>query len=114
MENVLNKEKLEESLVKNWPQFFDRTKLMACVVQNVRNNLSSFSYTHGEFIQPKIQISLSRFSWEAAGFLVWVEFVLPVPDGVANGTVELLFAHTGKITQTNISGNIKKKKLNHV
>ncbi len=43
-----------------------------------------------------MKFSLSRFAIRPGHFEVWVEFVVPVPEGVLAGTTELLLPFHGE------------------
>lgn len=98
--------KLEELLVANWTKFLDSKKIMAFVLQTVRDRSDSFVEikNSGQKI-PNIQVMLSRFQIVADGFIVWVEFKVPLDKKFASGTTEFHLTNTGNITHLQTLGN---------
>ena len=85
---VLNKEKLEEILQKQWTDFLDHIRFMRLVMEDVRD--TQFKEIRQESIPPvfvkfsvtKVNIlNLSDYHLE-----LWVEFSIPKEDGVVIGT----------------------------
>lgn len=96
MENLIQVGKLEELLVARWAHFVDARRLMAFVMACVRDAHLPHSI-ETEVPVKGVQISISRFEWTQPGFLIWVDFSIPVGEGqVAVGTAELVLAPNGE------------------
>jgi hypothetical protein len=107
LQNALKKEKLEELLVANWTQFIDSSKLMAFVLQKVQKNQNQFAIINGKKSPTGMRITISHFYPSVAGFVFWVEFIIPLEiNKTAEGTMELSLSHTGNITHIKTLGNI--------
>jgi len=93
--NIVNKEKLENLLLANWPTFLDHKSLLELTTTYIQNNNSYFK----ELSTPpkKLQnnkIHISRFSLVKNGFLIWLEFYVHVQEYVYTGTSEFLLGGT--------------------
>lgn len=112
MDRIINIEKLEELLVANWTQFVDSAKLLGYVLQTVQKQKDKFAYIADTKIKAKgAQIMLSRFSLVPNGFIIWIEFHVPVPGSqAAVGTTELYLTNTGSLTHIQTLGNIYSEK----
>lgn len=97
MKKLFDREKMEELLVANWSQFVSYRELLALTLEAAKIKKEEIKGS---------RISLSRFSPENQGFVVWVEFSFQLQPSVVEGTLEFLIAHDGRITQTDIVGNI--------
>ena len=108
LKNILKENKLEELLVANWTQFLDSSKLMGYVLQNVRDRIDSFAVVPQTGIKQKgVQITLSRFQIVPTGFIVWVEFTVPMAmNQLAVGTTELHLTNTGNISHIQTIGSL--------
>ena len=106
---VLNKDGLESVLLQNWSKFSDTTKLMAFVLQQVRDHewiVAKEETPQGS--TRSISLSLSRCSWVEHGFEVWVEFTVPIDKGIAIGTVEAIIRDGGEVHPLDITGVLFK------
>ena len=103
---MIQKEKLEELLVKNWAKFLDSKKLLAKVLQDANAATPTFSIVKSAKAPEKnaIQISISRFQLADAGFLIWTEFVIPRDTGTHIGTAEYQLLNTGELGLRQIMG----------
>lgn len=108
LSDALNKDKFEENLVANWTKFIDGSKLLAYVLQNVKNNTNNFGNISNSSMPVKgVSITISRFHWINQGFIIWVEFNVPLSStNMAEGTMELLLSHAGVINHIRTIGNI--------
>lgn len=108
LKKVLKEDKLEELLVANWTKFLDSGKIMGYVLQVVQANLNNLAVIPSTDMRPKgVQITLSRFHWTMSGFLIWVEFNVPVAiNKLAEGTVELHLSSNGTLSYTQVLGNL--------
>jgi hypothetical protein len=107
MKNILKTDKLEKLLVASWTQFLDSSKLMAFILKNTRDHIEHLAYVPSEWKRKNIQISISRFQLNATGFIIWVEFSVPLENNqVAVGTTELHLANTGIFTHLKTLGNL--------
>jgi hypothetical protein len=116
MKDVLKEDKLEELLVANWTKFLNSSKLMAFALQNARDRLQSFAIIPSTDVRNKgVQVTLSRFQIVPTGFILWVEFNVPIEtDSVAVGTTELHLSNTGDIKHIQTLGNLYRKDSNNV
>ena len=108
LNTLVDTEKLEELLVAKWTQFIDTSKLLDFVTENINKHRNSLGIIYDTSIKMKgKQIMLSRFQLTAQGFLVWVEFVIPIEkQGMAIGTTELLISTNGIVSHIQTLGNI--------
>jgi hypothetical protein len=111
LQNALDKDKFEEFLIANWSQFLNSSKLLAYVIQNVKNNTNNFGIISASTISLKSNfITISRFDWKPQGFILWVEFNIPLTtDKTAEGTMEILLSNDGILSQIQTIGNIHSK-----
>lgn len=104
---MINKEKLEELLVRNWTKFLDTKKIMVKTLQDVNISTDKFNYCKDEK-QPAnnttTQIGLSRFCLTESGFIIWIEFVVPNYNYISVGTIEYIIYHNGSIELKQIMG----------
>lgn len=109
--NAFDKDKFEEFLIANWSQFLNSSKLLAYVIQNVKNNTNNFRIISASTISLKSNfITISRFDWKPQGFILWVEFNIALDaDKTAEGTMEILLYHDGSLSQIQTLGNIHSK-----
>ncbi|MFX5761019.1 hypothetical protein ABTE44_20015, partial [Acinetobacter baumannii] len=80
-----------ELLIANWTMFINPRRMIAYVMQSVRD--ASLPRVKTDEVKKKgVQVTISRFEFSEAGFVVWADFSIPLNDGeVAVGTTELLF-----------------------
>lgn len=106
--NIFDADKLEKILVANWTHFLDSSKLMAYVLQKIQENASSLDIISPEKIKNKgVKMTLSRFSLNPHGFIIWVEFNAPLaPNNYVEGTMELLLDLQGQFNFMSMNGNI--------
>lgn len=111
--NIFKEEKLEELLVANWTHFLESSKLLAFVLQTVQANKNRLAIiSDSEIKQKGMSITLSRFHWTKNGFLLWIEFNIPLASNqMAAGTMELILSHNGSITHNQTMGNIYCKNI---
>jgi len=107
LNELINKEKLEELLIAKWSQFINVSKLFEFIETNVKKRKNSFGIINDTTVKMKgKQLMLSRFQLTAQGFLIWVEFTVPVDAGIATGTTELLITTKGIVSHVQTLGNI--------
>lgn len=107
VKDVLKEDKLEELLVANWTKFLDSSKVMAFCLRTVRDRIKTLAPVPAtELRQRGTQITLSRFQIVADGFIMWVEFTVPIDDKTAVGTTELFLTNTGEISHIHTLGNL--------
>lgn len=108
LKDCFSEEKLEELLVANWTHFLNSSKLLAFVLQNVKENINRLAIISSSEIKPKgVSLTLSRCCWISTGFTLWVEFHIPIATNkMAEGTMELHLSCKGSITHVNTLGNI--------
>lgn len=108
LRNVFKEDKFEEILVANWTHFLDSSKLLAFVLQNVRTNINNLGIIPSAEIKPKgVSITISRCYWTPKGFILWIEFNIPIEiRKMSEGTMELLLSIDGNISYINVLGNL--------
>lgn len=102
---MLQLEKLETLLLKNWTSFIELKPFTAYILSLVSK--AEFHTVTSDNNYSGIQIKLSRFYWDDGGFVVWVSFVVPKHDGHAVGTCELFF--NGDFQVKEIAGVLVRK-----
>jgi hypothetical protein len=103
MENVINKEKLEQLLTQKWTEFLDYRKIIAFVMISVRdNNFPVFE--ENNLPQKNTEIKISRFVLKNDGFLLWIDFTVPKEPGFVVGTCEAILKSSGKLILNQILG----------
>lgn len=107
MIKILKEDKLEELLVANWAKILDSSKLMNFVLQSARDYKNRFVVLDQQSPNKKsLQITVSRFGMMPTGFLIWVEFVVPLDNKISVGTTELHLANSGILTHVETIGTI--------
>ena len=108
LNNAFKEDKLEELLVANWTHFLDRSRLLAFVLQTVQANINRLAIISSVEIKPKgVSVTVSRCHWIPQGFILWVEFHVPLAvNKMAEGTMELHLSCNGSITHVATVGNI--------
>lgn len=108
LKDSFKEDKLEELLVTNWTHFLDSSKLLAFVLQKVKENINNLAVISSSDIKPKgVSLTLSRCYWIATGFTLWVEFHVPITTNkMAEGTMELHLSSNGSITYIETIGNV--------
>lgn len=103
---MINKEKLEELLVRNWTKFLDTKKIMVRTLQDVNTSTDKFNYCENEkqITNTTTQISISRFYLAESGFTIWIEFIIPNNKYISVGTIEYILYHNGSIELKQIIG----------
>jgi hypothetical protein len=106
MNGLVLPRKLEELLVANWAHVLDAKRVMALVLQCVRD--AQLPHVEEDEVPLKgSQVSISRFEWHQEGFLVWVDFSVPVAGGsMAVGTTELVLTPGGEARHRNTIGSV--------
>lgn len=105
MRNVINNEKLEQLLTKNWAEFIDYRKLIAFIMICVRDNKDTFPI-HKELDLPKknVEITISKFSIKRDKFLLWIDFTVPQESGFSIGTCEAYLTNLGELILNQVVG----------
>ncbi len=107
---MINKEKLEEILIRNWANFFDIKKMISRVLQDVDASFNTFDITKEKNTGSGVmQISLSRFHLIEDGFILWVEFAVPKNNDISIGTIEYVLSSNNIIKIKQITGKRFKK-----
>lgn len=108
LKNIFRKDKFEELLIANWAEFLDSTKLLAFVLKTVQANKNRLTAISNTKINPRgMSLTLSRCHWTPQGFILWVEFNIPLnPNELAEGTLELYLSCNENITDINMIGNL--------
>jgi hypothetical protein len=107
LNELINTEKLEELLISKWSHFINTSKLFEFIEKNAKKHQNSFGIINDTTIKLKgKQLMLSCFQLTTQGFIVWVEFTVPIDIGVASGTTELLITTKGIVSHIQTIGNI--------
>jgi len=107
MKNIFEKQKFEALLVARWSDFINAQALLDTIRELVEKNKSSFDFIpNTNYKQKGAQIMVSRFNYQKQGFIIWVDFLMPI-DGkkVAVGTAEFFLSTTGILSLSKILGN---------
>ena len=104
MRDLLNKPALETLLRKSWTRFIDKTKLIAFVLKQARDADFPTAPVPVNNKQSGYKVTVSRFELMSAGFLIWVEFSVPVEDKICMGTSEAFITIQGEIQPGNTIG----------
>lgn len=73
MDNLINKEKLENLLIRNWAEFLDLKTMFALVSRHGTQLLQDI-----DLMVYKMQ--MSRFELVENGFIVWVDYKMEATD----------------------------------
>ena len=108
MKDIFNKKKLEDLLMGKWAEFLDPGRLMSTVSELVSSHVESFTFVPNYSHRTKgSQIMVSRLQYEERGFVLWVDFFMPLPgQKVATGTTELFLLHSGILSHSKTLGNV--------
>lgn len=108
MKEIFKKTKFEELLVHKWSEFLDPSKLMTLVADLVRDNMKSFEYIPNYTHKRKgSQIMISNLQYQQSGFVIWVDFMIPIEhQRVAVGTTEIFLLHSGILSHSKTLGNV--------
>lgn len=105
---VIDTDKLEQLLQKQWAEILDNVRLMRTLMENVRD--TSFKKIKQREIPPRYtKISLSNFRVQAKNpadhhFEVWIEYSMPKENGIVIGTAIYKLYLTGDLILQNILG----------
>lgn len=80
---LINIEKLESVLVKNWTEFIDARQLL--------------KYVSGLSNRPVRNLTISRFEPQNNGFLVWLDYKILDSERVVNITQEIFLGLNGDV-----------------
>jgi hypothetical protein len=106
IQSLIISEKLEEILLKNWTHFIDRNRLIAFVLEKVRDGAARFPISHEAAPTKSARFSISRFQPQSDGFVIWIEVVVPTPMGFVVGTTEIFHQLSGGFTHTQTIGSL--------
>lgn len=108
MEKIINKQKLEELLTAHWAEILDVRKLIAHVMLNVRDaDLKTFE--EDNLPEKGVEITITRFTIQNDGFLLWIDFTIPKERGFAIGTCEAHLSNSGILNTTQVVGHLLKQ-----
>jgi hypothetical protein len=105
MRNILDKDALQKLLRCNWSTFIHKNRLVAFVLQQVRDAEFPISLGVTVKVNTGLKLSISRIEPQRDGFLLWIEFT--VPDSVRKahiGTCEAMLSYDGTIRPINLIG----------
>lgn len=105
--DMVNLNEFERLLLTNWTKFINPQRLIAFVLSKVRDTELDTIHNKPPKQKTSLQITLSQFRPSPDGFLIWVDFVIPKPEGTVVGTCELRFDPVkGAIEHLQTLGNI--------
>jgi len=110
MRNIFDPKKFENTLILRWSDFLSAPILLEWIQELVDENKNSFDFIANHAYKRKgSQIMVTRFQNTNQGFIIWVDFVVPLPeDKIAIGTTEIFLLHTGILCPSKTLGNIYK------
>lgn len=108
IKNIFSKTKFEELLVTKWTNFLDSSKLLQTINDLVSQNKHTFDIIpNTTYKQKGTQIMISRFQYTEHGFIIWVDFLVPLPNKkLAMGTTEMFLLSNGILSHSKTLGNI--------
>ena len=107
--NILDKEALGNLLRRNWTSFIDKTRLVAFILQQVRDiSFPKPDTLSATKITPNLTLTISRAEIINDGLLLWVEFNIPVGGVAKVGTCEATLSLDGNLQITDIIGQTIK------
>ena len=106
MDSILKTDKLEELLIANWTKYFDVSRLMSLVLEEVRKSVNNFTISEMVIHRQGVKISLSRCQLIQDGFILWVEFAAPLDNKMGVGTVEFHLSNLGKMKPIQTIGTL--------
>ncbi len=109
MQNVINKQKMEQLLVSKWTEFLDYKKIMAFVMVSVRDHEFPI-YEEEDLPKKGVEITMTRCSPFDNGFLLWLDFTVPKNNGFAIGTIETQLSLSGNLNLVRIIGHALKQR----
>lgn len=105
--DMVNLKEFERLLLTNWTTFINPQRLIAFVLSKVRDTELNTIKTKPPKTKSSMQLTISQFRSCPEGFILWVDFVIPKPEGTAVGTCELRFDPIkGSIDHLQTLGNI--------
>ncbi len=107
MKELLKKTDLEHLLRSNWSTFIDKTKLLAFLLQEVRDADFPIASRTSAKLQKGYKITLSRLELIEKGFLLWIDFDVPISaDKRCIGTSETILTNTGTLHPRDTIGQV--------
>lgn len=94
---ILDTKKLEETLIKNWSNFIDTSRLIAFVLKCIRDQ-ADIKKQKSKPPQTQTQFTISSFTPNVDNFIVSVEYTCPSDNGTIIGTC---------VCKINLLGNIE-------
>ena len=109
MKNLFKQNALEHLLRSKWSTFIDKTKLLAYVLQSVRDaNLPVVSRTTVKR-QTGYKVTVSRLELLDSGLLLWVDYDVPTDEHCrCIGTSEIILTNKGSLQSGNTIGQVYK------
>lgn len=104
---MVNLNEFERLLLTNWTRFISPVRLIAFVLSKVRDAELNTINNKPPKQKSSLQLTMSQFRPTPDGFVLWVDFVIPKPEGTVVGTTELRFDPVkGVIEHLQTLGNI--------
>jgi hypothetical protein len=110
MDNILKTTKLENILLSKWTEFLDVRKLLAFIMKSVRDTKDLIEIEEETLPQKNTELTLSKFSINQNGFLIWADFTIPKEKGFAIGTCEICLNNNGNLKLIRCVGHILKQR----
>jgi hypothetical protein len=115
MKDIFDKEALQNLLRRNWSTFIHKNRLVAFVLQQVRDaDLPESLGDTAMKVTPGLKLTISRVELRRDGVLLWIDFSVPTvieenkPShgrGQAHvGTCEAILSYDGAIRPLNLVG----------
>jgi hypothetical protein len=110
MNTILDTKALSNLLRKNWTSFIDKTRLIAYILQIVREiNFPAPDDPECCKATPGLKLTLSQAELSTGGLLLWIEFSVPMPEQKAKvGTCEALLSPDGTLESRCVIGQTLK------
>jgi len=108
IKNIFNEKKFEELLVTKWTHFLDSSKLLQTINDLVSQHKHTFEIIpNTSYKQKGTQIMISRFQNTEHGFIIWIDFLVPLQNKqLAIGTTEMFLLPNGILSHSKTLGNI--------
>jgi len=111
MKDIFNKEALQNLLRRNWSTFIHKNRLVAFVLQQVRDaDLPESLGDTAMKVTPGLKLTISKVELRRDGVLLWIDFSVPTAieqnkrDKAHVGTCEAILSYDGVIQPLNLVG----------
>jgi len=98
MRKLVNKTALESLIRRNWGEFIDKTRIIAFVLEQIRENDLPKVSGNPSSVKQGIKVTLSKVELVCDGLLFWIDFSVPTSvDTTCVGTCEAILSHDGEV-----------------